>query len=199
LRDLVSVPSAQLQNLIALLRPSPTDLIDGASLERLARYAQGFDQPSDGDWSAASAEAARALRWLGEDEGEAYAYNRLLLNAWLMLKQARGGSKLPLELREISSAEALSARLAEVFTARGMEVACDVRRARALVPRPPPQSGPLDERLSQARFVGRWLGTTAYAAAAPPPDLAVLAADEAPAPDQLVVEAGVLVLVAIRR
>ena len=29
LRDLISVPSGQLQSLIALLRPSPTDLIDG--------------------------------------------------------------------------------------------------------------------------------------------------------------------------
>ena len=43
LRDLVSVPSDQLQNLIALLRPSPTDLIDAASLERLARYVEISD------------------------------------------------------------------------------------------------------------------------------------------------------------
>ena len=43
LRDLVSVPSGQLQTLIALLRPSPTSLIDGASLERLARYVRVFE------------------------------------------------------------------------------------------------------------------------------------------------------------
>ena len=77
-----------------------------------------------------------------EDEREAYACKRLLLNAWMMLKQARGGDKLPLELRQISSAQALSERLAEVFTATGMEVACDVRRARALVPRPPRPEAP---------------------------------------------------------
>ncbi len=73
-------------------------------------------------------EAARALAWLGDDEREAYAYKRLLLNAWLMLQQARGGSKLPLELRPISSAAALAERLTDVFTATGMEVECDVRR-----------------------------------------------------------------------
>jgi SAM-dependent methyltransferase len=194
LRDLVSVPSGQLQNLIALLRPSPTSLIDGAALERLARYLRLFDRPSDDGWASASSEAARALRWLGEDEREAHAYKRLLLNAWMMLRQARGGDKLPLELREISSAEALSQHLTEVFTAIGMEVACDVRRARASVPRPVQQ----DERLSRARFAGRWLGTTALAAAVPPAEPGTLAADAVAAPDQLVVEAGILVLVAKR-
>jgi hypothetical protein len=188
LRDLVSVPSSQLHSLIALLRPSPTSLIDGAALERLARYAHLFEQPSAG------VEAARALRWLGEDEGEAHAYKRLLLNAWLMLQQARGGSRLPLELREISSAQALSQRLTEVFTAAGLEVACEVRRARALVPRPVP-----DDSLGRACFAGRWLGTTALAAAVPPADPDVLASGEAAAPDQLVVEAGILVLIAVRR
>ena len=98
LRDLVSVPSGQLQSLIALLRPSPTSLIDGASLERLARYVQLFDGRAM-TVVGASAEAARALAWLCEDEREAYACKRLLLNAWLMLQQARGGDKLPLELR----------------------------------------------------------------------------------------------------
>jgi hypothetical protein len=194
LRDLVSVPSGQLQSLIALLRPSPTNLIDGPSLERLARYAQLFDEPGDDGQSAASAEAARALRWLCEDERQAHACKRLLLNAWMILRQAQGGAKLPLELRELSSAQELSERLAEVFTATGMEVECDVRRARAVVPRPV-----LDERLSRARFVGRWLGTTAFAAAVPPADPDVLAADAAAAEDELVVEAGMLVLVARRR
>jgi SAM-dependent methyltransferase len=198
LRDLVSVPSGQLQNLIALLRPSPTDLIDGAALDRLAGYAALFDRPGDDDLSAASAEAARALAWLCDDEPEAHAYKRLLLNAWLMLKQARGGANLPLELRQISSAHVLSQRLAEAFTATGMEVSCDVRRARALVPRPPAARGPSDERLSRSRFVGRWLGTTAFAAAVPPAAPDVLGAGEVAAPDQLVVEAGLLVLVATR-
>jgi len=186
LRDLISVPSGHLQNLIALLRPSPTDLIDAESLERLARYMQISD----------SAEAARALAWLCDDEREAHAYKHLLLNAWLMLKQARGGDKLPLELLQISSAQALSERLAEVFTATGMELACDVRRARALVPRPPADKGLVDERLRRSRFVGRWVGTTAFAAEVPPAGPDVLAADEVAAPDQLVVEAGLLVLVA---
>jgi SAM-dependent methyltransferase len=195
LRDLVSVPSGQLHSLIALLRPSPSNLIDAPSLERLARYAQLFDQPSEDGWPAASTEAARALRWLCEDEQQAHACKRLLLNAWLILQQARGGSKLPLELRELSSAQALSERLAEVFGARGMAVECDVRRARALVPRPDGADG----RLSRARFVGRWLGTTAYAAEVPPADPDVLAASDLVAPDHLVVEAGVLVLIARQR
>lgn len=196
LRDLVSVPLHHLQALIALLRPSPTSLIDEASLERLARYAQRFERPGDGGWAAASAEAAQALRWFCEDEREAYACNRLLLNAWLMLRQAQGGSRLPLELREISSAQALSARLAEVFTPLGMEVQCDVLRARALAPRP---AGGADQRLARARFAGRWLGTTAFAAEVPPAEPGVLPAGELAAPDQLVVEAGVLVLIAVRR
>jgi len=190
LLDLVSVPSVQLQRLIDLLRPSPTSLIDGVALERLARYSKLFDGPGDGGWLAASAGAARALRWLCEDEREAYACKRLLLQAWLILQQARGGSKLPLELRELSSAQALSQRLSEIFTAVGMEVACDVRRARALAPRPPVPS--------RARFVGRWLGTTALAAEVPPAGPDVLAAGEVPGQDQLVVEAGLLVLVARR-
>jgi hypothetical protein len=198
LHDLISVPSAQLQSLIDLLRPSPTRLIDATSLERLARYAQLFGKPSAERASAASAEAARALAGLCEDEGEARACKRLLLNTWMMLQQARGGDKLPLELRQISSAQALSEHLTEVFTATGMEVACDLWRARALVPRPPVQSD-ADERLSGARFVGRWVGTTAYAADVPPADPGVLAAPEVAAQDQLVVEAGVLVLVATRR
>jgi SAM-dependent methyltransferase len=201
LQDLVSVPAGQLQGLIALLRPSPTDLIDAASLERLASYVTLFrapDRPGDDALSAAGAEAARALAWLGDDEREAHACKRLLLNAWLLLQQARGGAKLPLELRPISSAEALSRRLADVFTALGMEVECDVRRARALAPRPPAAGGSADGRLSRARFAGRWLGATAYAAAVPPAGPDVLAADEAAAEDQLVVEAGVLVLVARR-
>jgi hypothetical protein len=199
LRDLVSVPSDQLRSLIALLRPAPTNLIDGASLERLARYVAVFDGPKRDDaWSAASAEAARALAWLGDDEPEAHAYKRLLLNAWLMLQQARGGSKLPLELRRISSAQALSQRLAQVFTATGMLVDCQVQRARALLSRPPIQKGPGDERLTRSRFVGRWVGTTAYAAEVPPAAPDVLAADEVPAANELVVEAGVLVLVATR-
>jgi SAM-dependent methyltransferase len=185
LQDLVSVPSSQLQTLIDLLRPSPTDLIDAASLERLAGYVQISD----------ATEAARALAWLGDDEREAYAYKRLLLNAWLMLQQARGGSKLPFELRPISSAAALAERLTDVFTATGMEVECDVRRARAVVPRPPAA----DERLARSRFVGRWVGTTAFAAEIPPAGPDVLAAGEPPAPDQLVVEAGVLVLIAVKR
>jgi SAM-dependent methyltransferase len=189
LQDLVSVPSAQLQTLIDLLRPSPTDLIDAASLERLARYVQISD----------AAEAARALAWLGDDEGEAHAYKRLLLNAWLMLQQARGGNKLPLELRPISSAQALSERLAEVFTAIGMEVECDVQRARAVVPRPPVDSDPAAERLARSRFVGRWVGTTAFAAEIPPAGPDVLAAGKLAGPDQLMVEAGVLVLIAAKR
>jgi SAM-dependent methyltransferase len=188
LQDLVSVPSSQLDGLIALLRPSPTALIDGESLERLARYLRAFE-------SAASAETARALAWLCEDEDEAYACKRLLLNAWLMLRQARGGDKLPLELREISSAQALAERLKEAFTTTDMEVACDVQRARAVVPRPSVEA---DERLGGARFAGRWLGTTALAAAVPPADPGVLAAGDAAAQDQLVVEAGLLVLVAKR-
>jgi SAM-dependent methyltransferase len=192
LQDLVSVPEGQLQSLIALLRPSPTSLIDAASLERLAGYAGVFAKPDE------SHEAARALAWLGDDEPEAHAYKRLLLNAWLMLKQARGASKLPLELRRISSAQALSQRLGEVFTATGMEVVCDVRRARALVPRPPVDEGPGDERLRRSRFVGRWLGTTAFAAEVPPAGPGVLAADGVAAPEHLVVEAGLLVLVAKR-
>ena len=108
------------------------------------------------DRPAASAEAARALAWLCEDEREAYACKRLLLNAWLMLQQARGGDKLPLELRRISSAQALSERLTEVFTATGMEVECDVRRARALVPRPPPdrRRGRTPEPLAIRRSMG---------------------------------------------
>jgi len=150
----------------------------------------GGGTPGDGGWLAASAGAARALRWLCEDEREAYACKRLLLQAWLILQQARGGSKLPLELRELSSAQALSQRLSEIFTAVGMEVACDVRRARALAPRPPVPS--------RARFVGRWLGTTALAAEVPPAGPDVLAAGEVPGQDQLVVEAGLLVLVARR-
>jgi SAM-dependent methyltransferase len=185
LQDLVSVPAGQLQGLIELLRPSPTELIDGASLERLAEYAQISD----------AAEAARALAWLCDDEREAFAYKRLLLNAWVMLQQARGGNKLPLELRRISSAQALSERLSAVFTASGMRVECDVRRARAPVPRPPAGK---DERLRHSRFVGRWVGTTAFAAEVPPAGPDVLGADETPAPDQLVVEAGVLVLIARR-
>jgi hypothetical protein len=200
LQDLVSVPSVQLQSLIALLRPGPTELIDGASLERLARYVETFDKAgpsSAGGLPAASAEAARALAWLCEDEGEAYACKRLLLNAWLMLKQARGGDKLPLELRQVSSAQALSERLTEAFAATGMEVECGVRRARALAPRPPFHDG-ADERLQRSRFVGRWLGTTAYAAEVPPPDPEVLGAGEVAAQDQLVVEAGLLVLLARR-
>ena len=52
--------------------------------------------------------------------------------------------------------------------------------------------------MSRSRFAGRWLGTTAFAAEVPPAAPDVLAADEAAAPDQLVVEAGVLVLVAKR-
>ena len=191
LRDLVSVPAVQLQGLIALLCPSPTSLIDEAALERLARYAQLFEPARD--WQAAGAEAARALRWLGEDEREAHAYKRLLLNAWLMLRQARGGSKLPLELRELSSAQALSERLAGVFTAAGLEATCEVRYARAVVPRP------VQDDMSHARFAGRWLGTTALAAAVPPAAPEVLAAGELPGPDQLVVEAGMLVLIAVRR
>ncbi len=201
LQDLVSVPSAQLRSLIALLRPSPTDLIDRAALERLARYVDIFERPvrpGEDELSPASAEAARALALLGEDEPEAFAYKRLLLNAWLMLSQAQGGAKLPLELRQISSAQALSERLSEIFAASGMEVACDVRRARALVPRPPAEQGPLGERMSRARFAGRWLGTTAFAAEVPPAAPGVLAAGEVAAPDQLVVEAGILVLVAKR-
>ena len=198
LRDLVSVPSGQLASLIALLRPAPTNLIDGPSLERLARYAQLFAAPSDDGWGAAGAEAARALAWLCEDEGEAHAVKRLLLQAWTILQQARGGSQLPLDLREVSSAQALSQRLAEVFTALDMEVACEVRRARAVVPRPPAEKGPAGERLRRSRFVGRWLGTTAHAAEVPPATPEVLAADEAAAQDQLVVEAGILVLVAKR-
>ena len=47
LQDLISVPSGQLQSLIALLRPSPTSLIDGASLERLARYVQLFEPTAE--------------------------------------------------------------------------------------------------------------------------------------------------------
>ena len=198
LQDLISVPSGHLQSLIELLRPSPTTLIDGTSLERLARYVRLFDEPSAAGSKTASAEAARALAWLCEDEREAYACKRLLLNTWTMLQQARGGDKLPLELRQVSSAHALSERLAEVFAATGMEVECDLRRARALVPRPPVQNDG-DERLSHARFVGRWVGTTAYAAEVPPADADVLAADEVAAQDQLVVEAGVLVLIAKRR
>jgi hypothetical protein len=62
------------------------------------------------------------------------------------------------------------------------------------VPRPVQQ----DERLSRARFAGRWLGTTALAAAVPPAEPGTLAADAVAAPDQLVVEAGILVLVAKR-
>jgi SAM-dependent methyltransferase len=183
LQDLVSVPAGQLESLIELLRPSPTDLIDGASLERLAKYVRISD----------AAEAARALAWLCDDEREAFACKRLLLNAWLMLQQARGASKLPLELRRISSAQALSDHLAGTFTATGMQVECAVWRARAVVPRPP--SGE-DERLRRSRFVGRWVGTTAFAAEVPPAGPDVLGADAAPAPDQLVVEAGVLVLIA---
>lgn len=198
LRDLVSVPSAQLQGLIALLRPSPTSLIDGASLERLAQYAKLFDAPNDAGWLAASSEAAHALRWLCEDERQAYACKRLLLNAWLMLQQARGGGKLPLELREISSAQALAERLTAVFTALGMDVECDVRRARALAPRPVVPRGEASSPLGLARFAGRWLGTTALAAEVPPADPDVLGADLVPALDQLVVEAGILVLIARR-
>jgi SAM-dependent methyltransferase len=198
LRDLVSVPAAQLQNLIALLRPSPSSLIAADALERLARYADLFAKPSTDGGAAASAEAARALAWLCDDEPEAYAYKRLLLHAWMLLRQARGGDKLPLELREVSSAHALSERLANVFTATGMTVACDVLRARACVPRPSAPRGPAGERLRQSRFVGRWLGTTAFAAAVPPAGPDVRAADEVAAPDELVVEAGVLVLVAKR-
>jgi SAM-dependent methyltransferase len=197
LQDLISVPTGQLQALIELLRPSPTSLIDGASLERLARYVRSFEMSETADAPAASAEAARALALLGDDEREAYACKRLLLNTWMMLKQARGGDKLPLELRQISSAQALSERLAEVFTATGMEATCDLRRARALAPRPPAQKEG-DERLFRSRFVGRWVGTTAYAAEVPPADPDVLPADALPAPDQVVVEAGVLVLVARR-
>jgi SAM-dependent methyltransferase len=199
LQDLVSVPSAQLQRLIALLRPSPTQLIDGASLERLARYVETFEKAgpsSAGGLPAGSGEAARALAWLCEDEREAYACKRLLLNAWLMLKQARGGDKLPLELRQVSSAQALSERLTEAFAATGMEVECGVRRARALAPRP--RNGGSDERLRRSRFAGRWLGTTAHAAEVPPADPEVLAAGEVAALDQLVVEAGLLVLFARR-
>jgi hypothetical protein len=196
LQDLISVPSGQLQSLIALLRPGPTSLIDGASLERLARYVRVF--ASDGSPAASAEEAAKALARLCDDEDEAYAYKRLLLHAWMMLKQARGGDKLPLELRRISSAQALAERLAEVFTATGMEVECDVRRARAVVPRPPVERGLAGERLSRSRFVGRWLGTTAFAAAVPPAGPDVLADDEVAASDQLVVEAGLLVLVARR-
>jgi SAM-dependent methyltransferase len=187
LRDLVSVPAAHLDGLIALLRPSPTDLIDAAALDRLAHYVRRFAGPA--------AEAAKALAWLGEDEGEAFAYKRLLLNAWLMLQQARGGSLLPLELREISAAQALSQRLAAAFTAVGLQVTCTVRRARALVARP---GQARDQVRDQARFIGRWLGTTASAAAVPPATPDVLGADETPTPDQLVVEAGILVLVAQR-
>ena len=185
LQDLVSVPAVQLQGLIALLRPSPTDLIDGASLERLDGYVTSFATSGDA--------AARALAWLGDDEPEAFAYKRLLLNAWLMLQQARGGSRLPLDLRLVSSAQALSARLAQTFTALGMDVSCDVLRARALVTRPAADS---TDRLDRARFVGRWVGTTAYSAEVPPAQPDVLAGDVTPAPDQLVVEAGVLVLIA---
>jgi hypothetical protein len=181
LQDLISVPAVQLQNLIALLRPSPTDLIDGAALERLERYVAAF--------STSGAEAARALAWLGDDEPEAFAYKRLLLNVWVMLQQAQGASKLPLELRPISSAQALSERLTEAFTAIGMQASCEVRRARATVPRPTSN----DERLRRSRFVGRWVGTTAYATEVPPTTADVLAQDQAPSPDQLVVEAGVLV------
>jgi SAM-dependent methyltransferase len=201
LRDLMRVPSGQLQSLIALLRPSPTDLIDSASLERLARYVRRFDQPSAAGISAASAEAARALAWLCDDEREAYACKRLLLNAWMMLRQARGGAQLPLELQEISSADALSQRLTEVFTAAGMQVECELRRARAVVARPPAGSGPLDERLIRSRFVGRWLGTTAFAAAVPPagPDVQGEGAGAVPTAEQLVVEAGLLVMVARRK
>jgi hypothetical protein len=183
LQDLISVPAVQLQNLIALLRPSPTDLIDGAALERLERYVAAF--------ATSGAEAGRALAWLGDDEPEAFAYKRLLLNVWVMLQQASGGAKLPLELRLVSSAQALAQRLTEVFTAIGMQATCDVRRARAVVPRPVTS----DERLRRSRFVGRWVGTTAYATDIPPAT-DVLADDETPAPDQLVVEAGVLVLIA---
>lgn len=191
LRDLVTVPSAQLQSLIALLRPSPTDLIDGAALERLARYVASFE--------TGAAEAARALAWLGEDEGEAFAYKRLLLNAWLMLQHARGGARLPFELGEVSSAQALSERLSQAFATAGMQqVECQVQRARASVPRPAARPGPDGERLRRARFAGRWLGTTAFAAAVPPADPDVLAHDEAPPPDHLVVEAGLLVLI-VRR
>jgi SAM-dependent methyltransferase len=198
LQDLISVPAGQLRNLIELLRPSPTRLIDGTSLERLGRYVLLFDQPDRPQASAAaSAEAARALARLCEDEDEAYVCKRLLLNTWMMLKQARGGDKLPLELRQISSAQALSERLTEVFRATGMEVECDLRRARALVPRPPAQNA-LDEPVGRSRFVGRWVGTTAYAAEVPPAGPDVLAADEVAAQDQLVVEAGLLVLVAKR-
>jgi hypothetical protein len=188
LQDLMSVPTAQLQTLIDLLRPSPTDLIDPESLERLARYAA----------ISGGAEAARALARLGDDEREAHAYKRLLLNAWLMLQQARGGSKLPLELRPISSAQALQGRLAEVFTPPDWEFACELRRARALVPRPA-ASRHDDGRLGRARFAGRWVGTTALAEEVPPAGPDVLGGDERPAPDQLVVEAGLLVLVAVRR
>jgi hypothetical protein len=192
LQDLISVPSAQLQSLITLLRPSPTSLIDGASLERLARYVRIFEKPDGGS------EAARALAQLCEDEAEAYACKRLLLHAWLMLQQARGGSKLPLELRRLSSAQELGERLTGAFTAAGMEAAWDVQRARALAPRPV-DGQEKDERLARARFAGRWVGTTAFAAVVPPADPGVLTVDALGAPDQLVVEAGVLVLVARRR
>jgi SAM-dependent methyltransferase len=192
LRDLVSVPASHLAGLIALLRPSPSALIEPAALARLERYLAHFEVPADG------AAAAKALAWLGEDEREAHAYKGLLLNAWLMLQQARGGSKLPLELGEISAAQALSDRLAEAFAALGLEVESSVRRARAVVPRPRPAKNAAGERLAQAHFVGRWLGTTAFAAAVPPATADVLSADAAAGPDQLVVEAGVLVLTANR-
>ena len=198
LHDLISVPSGQLQSLIDLLRPSPTTLIDAPSLERLANYTRLFVRPSHDDVFTASHEAARALALLGEDEDQAYAYKRLLLNAWLMLQQAQGGTKLPLDLRRTASAQALSGRLTEVFTATGMEVTCEVQRARALVPRPAVTAGPAGERLSRSRFVGRWVGTTAFAAQVPPALAGVPGADEVPALDQLVVEAGLLVLVARR-
>jgi hypothetical protein len=116
----------------------------------------------------------------------------------MLLRQARGGDKLPFELREVSSAQALAERLAEVFTATGMTVECAVRRARARVPRPSAPGGREGERLRQSRFVGRWLGTTAFAAAVPPAGPDVRAADEIAAPGELVVEAGLLVLVAKR-
>jgi SAM-dependent methyltransferase len=190
LHDLMGVPSAQLQALIALLRPGPTGLIDPGALERLDGYVRRF--------AASGADAARALARLGEDEPEAHAYKRLLLNAWLMLQQARGGARLPLELHRISSAQALSERLTQAFTAAGMQIDVGVRRARAVVPRPPGNGDPASERLGRARFAGRWLGTTAYAAEVPPAGPDVLAAGEETTPDDLVVEAGVLVMVARR-
>ena len=144
LQDLVSVPSAQLRSLIALLRPSPTDLIDGAALERLARYVSVFEPPARRGRSVAGQRRSGAgagpagggrTRGVCLQAAPAQRLADVESGAWRRQAAARAAPDFVRSGPLRAPGRRSSLRPAWRST-------CDVRRARALVPRPARRARP---------------------------------------------------------